>query len=135
MNSNKGFTLIEVLVASLILFASLALIAELFGSSFLTSHKASSTTRLYQIAPIAVAGVKSQLRSAEGLSSQSDVSGTLTVQGVRFNWQAKLLDRVQPPEFLGDVGEKPKLYGRYHISVVALTETREVPFDFEVATW
>ena len=135
MKNNSGFTLIEVLIASLILFSSLALIAELFSSSLLTSNKASETTKLYQVSPAAITSIKSQIRSSKERENKQAFSGTVIVQGVVFDWQASLISLKRPPTFLGDIGSMPEIFGRYNVSVIAHLDEKLVPFEFEVATW
>ena len=52
MKANKGFTLLEVLIAAIILFSALALISEIFKSAMLSSDKAVVNAKYYQVTHI-----------------------------------------------------------------------------------
>ena len=52
-HSAKGFTLIEVLVASMILFATIASSGVLYSGSLLASEKATQNIKISNVIPIA----------------------------------------------------------------------------------
>lgn len=61
MMSRRGFTLIEVLIASTILFASLTVISEAYRASVLASQKATQLAELLTPLPLITDHVKEKL--------------------------------------------------------------------------
>nr|MDC2854601.1 prepilin-type N-terminal cleavage/methylation domain-containing protein [Ningiella sp. W23] len=81
MSNNKqaGFTLIEVLVASVILFATITLVSDMFRGAFISSERANRHVTISGIMPIALkqiqAALRHQSKNAEHNLSGSNVFG------------------------------------------------------------
>jgi prepilin-type N-terminal cleavage/methylation domain-containing protein len=89
MNSDRkttcGFTLIEVLIASTILFASLAVISESYRASMMASDKAAKTAEMLTPLPLILGYVKNKLLE----TPDELVEGQGEVLGVRFTFEAR----------------------------------------------
>ena len=87
----KGFTLIEVLVAGVILVATIATASLIYRSAMMSSEKASHVTAMNMALPHLLTEVKDNILQG----SQSD-SGQLL--GVSYTWQAELIEQAAPPD-------------------------------------
>jgi prepilin-type N-terminal cleavage/methylation domain-containing protein len=135
MKSNKGFTLIEVLIAAVILFSALALTAELFKASSFSSEKAYRSALFNQVHPAAVSAIKLQLKEKVRNSSIETSRGTVTIFGIVYSWNATILS-IKPPAFYqGDIALGKPRFGLYNVDVTATWKQKEQTFSFEVATW
>lgn len=132
---NTGFTLIEVLIAAIILFSSVALIAQLTGSARLTSDKATQTTAIYQTAPLVIQMIKAQVQAKAKAQAISEFSGTVMMLGVQYQWQATRTSFKAAPKDIDDVNDPKQRFGLYNIEVTAAYNQVEHRFSFEVASW
>ena len=90
----EGFTLIEVLVAALILFLFLSLAAQAFSQSAESSRRAERTAKVSAMVPLVVENIKGQIQAAEGVEFVQGTGGMLDVE---YQWQAQLVLRKAPP--------------------------------------
>lgn len=135
--TSSGFTLIEVLIAAVILFSALAITAELYSASSLSAQKASNKAHFYQINPIAITSIKAGIRQLSENRKLTEFSGELSISGIHYQWQAnRIAFKPRAPDY--DDFEPPKAqFGIFQVDVVAqntITEKGDV-FQFEVATW
>ena len=141
-SGNKGFTLIEVLIAAVILFSALAITAELYAASSLSASKASNRANFYQVSPIAINAIKVEIRHMSENRSLSEFSNEVTISGIRYQWQAQ---RTAFKARVGDIDDlSPPLpqFGLFSVTVFAKDNSESVgntnkisEFQFEVATW
>ncbi|MBR8842492.1 prepilin-type N-terminal cleavage/methylation domain-containing protein [Pseudoalteromonas sp. JC3] len=135
MNSRyRGFTLIEVLIAAVILFTAIALTAEIYNSSAKFSSKAIGSTNYSQYASIAITSIKSDLRyEFKNESLAESYVGKLTVGGIEFVWNASKLSEISHYNNIAS-DEVPKAkFGRYLVSVDLNKLNKN--FQFEVLLW
>ncbi|QUI69707.1 prepilin-type N-terminal cleavage/methylation domain-containing protein [Pseudoalteromonas piscicida] len=127
----KGFTLIEVLIAAIILFSSIALVSQLFKSALVFSSKAAEVAQFYQLAPSLVTSIKSELRLVAS-TKEANYEGKVELLGERFNWQARriLFNNEQGRE---DFFKKNQRFAVYNVMVTGSKANEQ--FEFEVATW
>lgn len=135
MKCVKGFTLIEVLIAAIILFTSLAIIADIFKGSTLLANKASETARMYQVHPTAISAIKSQLKDKVKVTKAADANGQIIIFGVEYNWQAQRIVFNSPPPDSISGAEYPNVYGVYDVTVEAKLGEKIQDFTFKAATW
>ena len=86
----QGFSLLEVLVASIILFMFLAMAAQAFRQASISSMKAERSAKVAAVMPLLVEGVRQQLFKA---SIGSTPTGSGELQGIGYQWQAVLSQR------------------------------------------
>lgn len=134
---NAGFTLIEVLIAAVILFSALAITAELYSASSLSAQKASSKAHLYQINPIAITAIKTEIRHLTENRKLAELSNEFTISGIHYQWQAKRIAfEPRAPEYDDFAPPKPQ-FGLFQVNVIAQYKDTDKAndFQFKVATW
>jgi len=133
---SKGFTLIEVLIASVILFSALAITAELYNASSLSAKKITSRAHFFQITPIAVSSIKASLQQLAENRQVAEFSDELHISGIKYNWHAvreKFSSRAIGPE---DITPPRQQFGLFLVSVDAsYADNTTKKFSFRVATW
>ena len=133
---NQGFTLIEVLIAAVILFSALAITAELYNSSALSSNKVISNSQLSQASIIAVRAIKADLRLKTEQRNVSEHSGTVRVMGIDFQYTAIRESYVSRAMELSDSEPPRKQFSLFLIEVSPTKGDKVSPtFSFKVATW
>jgi type II secretory pathway pseudopilin PulG len=132
-----GFTLIEVLIAAVILFSALAITAELYSASNLAAQKASEKAHFFQISPIAITAIKTKIRELTDNKTLSEFSNQVTISGVHFKWQARRIAfKARVPEY-DDIYPPLPRFGVFLVEVVAEDKgaKKTGEFQFKVATW
>ncbi|WP_404341349.1 PilW family protein [Pseudoalteromonas mariniglutinosa] len=133
MKTEQGFTLIEVLIAAVILFSSLAITAQLYSASSLSAEKAANAAQYYQSAELVITNIKSQLRERFENTKQAEYSGTTTIFGYQYEWQATTQSKITPPSSIDD--DTPPL-PRYPVFLVAVESPKTgKSFEFRVVAW
>lgn len=119
--NSQGFTLIEVLIASIILFMFIVMASQAFSQSALTSRKAERAIKAAGIVPLLIDNIKSQI-SAE--KSVADVSGRGQLEEVTYQWKASLVERKPPVPGFDPLHEEFRSYQeKYNLWQVDLTTT------------
>jgi len=136
---SAGFTLIEVLIASVILFSALAITAELYSASSLSAQKASEKARFYQISPIAMNAIKSEVRQLSEDRRLSQFSSEFSISGVSYSWQAERVAFVARATDYNDIEPPREQFGLFLVNVLATTKknnmNKSTGFQFKVTTW
>ncbi|MBU2891945.1 prepilin-type N-terminal cleavage/methylation domain-containing protein [Colwellia sp. D2M02] len=133
--ANQGFTLIEVLIAAIILFASIALVAELFSASSLSSKKAIRVAEYNQAVPLINRIIKSEIQSKAVDLSLSSFSGELLAFGVDFQWQAERISLLSPPLEPDSNVARAATFGLFNVTVFTQHNDVKGEYTFAVATW
>lgn len=133
---NKGFTLIEVLIAAVILFTALALTAELYNASSLTANKITESAKFSQSSVVAVQAIKSDLRKLAENRKLTEHSGQVLISGITFQWQAVREKFESRAMELSDAEPPHKQFSLFNVNVTAQVKEKAFPpFNFKVATW
>ena len=115
----SGFTLIEVLVASVILFATITLVSDMFRGAFVASEKANRHVTIAGIMPLALKQIQAAVRY-QAKSGEQNLSGNNIFWGVNVQWQAVQVDfKSAPPLYDYDLGkyqEMPKKYSLWKVN-------------------
>lgn len=135
MKKSDGFTLIEVLIAALILFSALALISDIFQSAMTSSSKAVSNSQYYQITPSAISAIKANLRKQANGKNIQAAEGTVLLFGISYEWKAKRITFTAAPSSEYDEFTSSPRFSIYNVEVVAKQYDKQRNFSFEVATW
>lgn len=131
-----GFTLIEVLIAGVILFAVVTLISVSFRSALLSSEKASKNLQLLSSVPMITNTIKFRLQEngANGSITQTGVLDDLT-----FTWSANILKSGAPPaRFSFDDGAVISFRDKFYLWEVNLEITNgetKRELRYEELTW
>ncbi|WP_462180719.1 prepilin-type N-terminal cleavage/methylation domain-containing protein [Pseudoalteromonas gelatinilytica] len=135
MNKNKGFTLLEVLIAAIILFTALALASEIFKSATLSTDIAVKNAKYFQVTPSAITAIKFDLRNKVKNRNISEANGELELFGIYYSWQAhREVFNSPPTDELSDFSERNR-FSIYNVEVLSKNADRERTFTFKVATW
>lgn len=111
----NGFTLIEVLVASVILFATITLVSDMFRGSFTASEKANRHVTIAGIMPIALKQIQAAVRH-QAQSGEQSLSGSNVFWGVSVNWQARQVEfKSAPPLYDYDSGKYQQMPNKYSL--------------------
>lgn len=135
---HSGFTLIEVLVASMILFASISTISLIYKGAYLTSEKSDSYVVASGAIPIVLENIKEKIR-AEGDSSSAKLFGNGAVWGVQYDWQAELQKiKAAPSLFDPDSGrnvETPEKYKLWQVSLNIHYKSLNQSYQYNEMSW
>ena len=117
---NKGFTLIEVLVAATILFAVIAMVSLLFRTAYVASAKAQQRVEQAGVLPTLLQLVQSDLR-AKTNGNLTELTGEGLIWQLPYQWQANLLEFKAPVDkFDAEMGITDKYAPRYQLWQVNL---------------
>jgi prepilin-type N-terminal cleavage/methylation domain-containing protein len=114
----RGFTLIEVLIAATILFATLAVVSDSYRANLNSSRRAEIVTRMLTPLPMVVSSVQNQLRE----NPIDRLSGSGSALGVVYRYEAvSTLFEPPPPNLDADTGEVENYPPRFRLYDVNLT--------------
>ena len=139
-NSHRahGFTLVEVLVASVILFSSLAAVTLIYRGALLSSTKANQEMASTSVVPVILQHIRSQIR-ANGNNEAEELSGSGEEWEVNYNWQAVIKSyKPAPPIFDVDSGQyvtQPLKYKLWQVELTMNTQGTERSYSYEELSW
>ncbi|WP_462164595.1 type IV pilus modification PilV family protein [Pseudoalteromonas xiamenensis] len=130
---SKGFSLVEVLIASVILFSSIALTSQLYKQVDMSSEKATILLSNSQIGFVVIELIKTKIQNSK-LASKSvkSFSGQELVNGISYPWNATLVKRIKPPRDIDDILEPQEKFSVFNV-VVSTELGRKV--EFNVTVW
>jgi prepilin-type N-terminal cleavage/methylation domain-containing protein len=134
LSSNKGFTLIEVMISAVILFSALAITAELFKASSFSADKAARSAKFYQIHPAAISAIRLSLKEVAHNNPATNFTDEVMLFGINYHWQAELQSLLSPAA-QGDESPGEPRFALYQVQVLAKKANKEQRFSFQVATW
>lgn len=133
---SKGFTLIEVLIASVILFSALAITGELYSAASLSAKKATEKALIFQLSPMAISSIKAKIHRLAENRQLTEFSDAFYISDVHFVWQAQRERFSARAMELEDVIPPRPQFGLFNVSVLAQYGAQKpVEFTFKVATW
>jgi prepilin-type N-terminal cleavage/methylation domain-containing protein len=136
MNKQGGFTLVEVLIAAVILFSALAITADLYKASSFTANRITHKANYYQATPVVIATIKSELRALSKKRKLPEYSGQFISAGVEYQWQATRTSFKSRIKGVDESFDPPLQFGLYNINVLARHESRNLEsYTFKAATW
>lgn len=97
--NTSGFTLIEVMVASVILFSVIATVSMVYRGAFLSSEKANSHINLASVLPAVLATIQQEVQACSR-TSETEINQNSSAWQVNYQWSAKLLKYKAAPEKL-----------------------------------
>ena len=135
MRSQRGFTLIEVIIAAVILFSAVAVTSELYKVSLLSAEKAGASAQIYQVNPTALSMIQSNIIELHQQSSKTSYQNRFELMGIAYEWQAeRKLFKPRAP-FALDNEPAENRFSFYQVQVQAKKDTKEINFQFEVVAW
>jgi Tfp pilus assembly protein PilV len=137
-DKQQGFTLIEILVAAVILFTSIATVSMVYRGAFLSSEKANQYLTITGVLPSVLANIRSNIR-AQGNSSDSELGQKGETWSVQYAWQAKLVEHKGAPDKLdvdtGDFVISPLKYKLWLVDLSMQFQTTNKQFQFYEVSW
>jgi type II secretory pathway pseudopilin PulG len=135
--SSQGFTLLEILVASTILFSSIAVVSLIFKTSYVASEKATLNVEQAGVIKALLTSIQLTIREDANQSINS-LTGNGVIWGVPYQWQAELIANKAPPnKFDADTGNVESYSARYKLWNVALTtgKNNKRKFEYNELSW
>lgn len=98
----KGFTLLEVLIASVIMFSAIVLTATIYSNSVQSSLKAQRAVNITSVLPVLIETIESHVQK----ENQMVLTGSGELLDVEYSWKAKR-NTSSPilPDGLSEIGE------------------------------
>jgi Tfp pilus assembly protein PilV len=93
-SAERGLTLVETLIAAVILFAAIAFAADSYRGSMSSSLKAADKAELLAPLPLVMAQIGRDLRA----KASEPVSGAGLVLGVSYTYEASVIEQRAPPD-------------------------------------
>jgi prepilin-type N-terminal cleavage/methylation domain-containing protein len=135
MRRERGFTLLEVLIAATILFTVLAVATETYRNSLLASSRAQGLVTMLTPLPLITSSIRSQLRS----NPVETVSGDSELLGVEFRWEAATVRHGSPPRRFDpdktDFVDYPKRFRLYDVKLTLRRGSQERLFLYQEVAW
>ena len=134
----KGFTLIEVMVAAVILFSVIASVSMIYRGAFISSEKANNHVEIAGVLPSILASLRYDIRQ-QGNSASTELSQQGSTWNVNYHWQAKLIDFKSAPEkFDVDTGKfitPPKKYKLWQVVLTLESNGLKKQYQLKELSW
>ncbi len=139
LRGERGFTLIEVLIAAVIMFTVLATATVSLRGAMHASERASRTTELLAPLPWITPTIRERLREYPGDNLATERSGEGVVFGVEYRFHASLVRSAAPPSrFDVDAAEfieyAPR-FGLYDVELELEREGEKSRFVYQELAW
>ena len=135
MNRQRGFTLLEVLIAATILFTVMAVATETYRNSLLASGRAQGLVTMLTPLPLITSAIRNQLRS----NPVEKLDGRAELLGVEYEWEATTVRYGSPPyRFDPDVTDfvsYPKRFRLYDIRLKLRLAKQQREFLYQEIAW
>lgn len=129
MKKHNGLTLIEVLIASIILFMTLGLVAVVFQQNFATQMQSVKYINSLADYNSVQANIRFELE-------QGKVKGNISTVNNQYSWQAEVLNKA--PELLGyspETGAAETANGVLVLFNVTITSDSAITYDIRQTIW
>lgn len=139
LSRQRGFTLIEVLIAAVIMFTVLATATLSFRSALIASERATRTTELLAPLPWITSTIRDSLRAKVLETPMPEYSGDGAVFGVDYRFRAALVRFGSPPRRFDpdamDFIEYPPRFGLYDVELTLEREGERDSFIYQELAW
>lgn len=136
ISSSKGFTLIEVLVSAVILFAVVSLSASIYSTSLISSQKIKDHLKIQQIIPIVLPQVKESLLATyheNRLLAQMD--GQFILGGVNIDYHAIREDQSTKSKSTNNDNVASSLVEIWNVQLSVRYENAVNDFNYKELVW
>jgi len=132
----KGFTLIEVLIAATILFAVIGAVSQTYQGALISSTKATRSAELLGVTPLLLDTIRFRLKLENNTNSINDKG---VINGFEFYWAATIIEKGSPPsKFSPEDGRIVNFDNKFYLWKVELTLKKQnftKSFEFKELTW
>lgn len=133
--NQKGFTIVEVLIASLIMFMALSSASLIFKNARENSDKALATVAALSPLPLLLETIQYEIQN----NLSEEVQGEGVLQGISFEWQARQIEYVSPPVRFNvenaSVTEFLPRYKVYQVELLLSYRGRRYPLSYQELAW
>jgi len=130
----KGFTLIEVLIAGVILFMVIAMTTLVYRSALLSSNKAQQVLAITGYLPIIIDNITHELHQQDTGMQNSLQGGGISMQ-VAYNWQARLIQAksalTRIDFFTGQAVTQPARYRLWQVEIELTLGSSSRRYEYE----
>ncbi|MEW6989431.1 type II secretion system protein J [Colwelliaceae bacterium 6441] len=135
---SQGFTLIEVLVATVILISSIAVLTMVYRGAYISSETANKQVLLVGKLPPILAQIKRDIRKL-GNTSQVTINQKGNAWDVQYQWEAVQLEFKGAPDKLDpDSGEyltPEKKYKLWQVTLLLKAGSLTKEYSFKELSW
>jgi prepilin-type N-terminal cleavage/methylation domain-containing protein len=135
VNRQRGFTLLEVLIAATILFTVLAVATETYRNALLASSRAQGLVAMLTPLPLITSAIRNQLRT----NPLETGNGRSELLGVAYEWEATTVRYGSPPtRFDPDVTDftsYPPRFRLYDVRLELRRGTQQRVFLYQEIAW
>ena len=129
----QGFTLIEVLIASVILFAIITLLYQAIAQSTYSSKIARDNLEINSVMPLITGKIKGQLR---GRFFQEKSSGEGHLLSINYTWQAtQLKEKPIVQSFSDQAFENNTNIYLWEVKLILLTQNKKQEITYQEVSW
>lgn len=138
MNNIRGFTLVEVLVAAVILFTSISIISVVYSGALLNSQKAKAHLQVSSTLPSILSVIRNEIR--DDYFSANEIPETeRQLLSCKYRWRGRVESFSSAPEKLNtDTGNFETPEKRFKLWIIELQVTCEnssQTFTFKEVSW
>jgi type II secretory pathway component PulJ len=129
-----GFSLMEVLIASFIMFISLVVFSSVFRSAIISSDKAVLNVSSAAYTHLIMGEITSQLKDAHHLNQ---LSGEGSLLQRAFYWQASATESTKPPAryFGQNMSQTDHLVKLWNVELTLTYNEKESNVQYQEVTW
>ncbi|WP_448246059.1 PilW family protein [Thalassotalea agariperforans] len=136
INNQKGFTLIEVLVASFILFLVISTMTMVYRGAMLSSFKAERTLKFVALVAPITENIRLEIKDS---LSQTQLSGKGTMGEITYSWNAVTIQQAKAPLIfdaaLDELSSGDKVYKLWAVTMELKLKTAVREYQFSEVTW
>ncbi|WP_462152152.1 PulJ/GspJ family protein [Pseudoalteromonas xiamenensis] len=128
---NFGFTLLEVLVAAVILFSSVMAITLVYRSSLISADKATVKVQQTAVVPSIIEKIKVELNDKSSFNQGDKIEGLGQQLGVNYRYVAEVIEVSAPADkFDYTTGKIESFPKKFVLLKVTLTLGAKAPLDY-----
>jgi len=133
-----GFTLLEVLIASVILFSSIAAVSLIYRGAYLSSEKATNTIKLSSVLPSILTVIEAEIKQQSKLPNNA-LSGKGNAWQVSYSWKAELVSMEKAPDRIdpnsGANKTSPLKYKLWQVDLTTKFNNKEALYSYVELGW
>lgn len=137
-HNNSGFTLIEVMVAAVILFSVIATVSMVYRGAFLSSEKANNHISMTSVLPSVLANIQQTIQE-QSKNALTELNYQDSAWQVKYQWSAKLLKFKSAPEKLdvdsGNFITPPLKYKLWQVVLILKFNGVEKTYNYNELGW
>lgn len=135
-NKSRGFTLVEVMIAGVILIISVSAMTLVYRTAALSSQKASDNVKFSSSVGLIFNTIQAQIR---GGYATAPMAGEGTIAGVKYRWTSRLLRRRGAAKKFDieneDWTEQPIRYYLWDVELTVESGSRDRVYRFKELSW